>query len=104
MRSLKTLTIGGAVLKISKKIDIDTLVLILEGELAGPWVEEVERTWKGEDAGKRFSRSKFDLSGLTFVSREGRRLLQQLFADGVELVSSDLLTRSIVDEISRKRG
>jgi uncharacterized membrane-anchored protein len=43
-----------------------------------------------------------DLSGVTFVSEEGKQLLEQICASGVEIVSSDLLTRALADELSHK--
>jgi len=89
-------------LKISTDIQAETLVFILEGSLAGPWVQELDSTWQRAACGKGFCRTRLDLSGLTFVSQEGKELLERLYAGGVELVSSDVLTKSIANEISRK--
>jgi len=91
-------------LKISTDVQAGTVVLVLEGSLSGPWVQEVEHTWETTVGDQGFGRTRLDLSGLTFVSSEGKKLLEKLVAGGVELISSDVLTKSIVSAISRKRG
>lgn len=90
------------VLKITTDFRVDTLVFTLEGSLAGPWVQEVERAWEMAASGQQFRRTKLDLSGITFVSTEGKELLERLFAKGADLFSSDVLTKSIVDAICLK--
>jgi len=81
-------------LKVSTKIRFDTLVFILEGSLSGLWVQEVDRVVNDQCA-----RVELDLSGVTFVSPEGKRLLERLWANGAGIVSSHLLTKSLVQEI-----
>lgn len=89
-------------LKITTDVQRDSLVLTLEGSLAGPWVQEVERVWQTAASSQPSRRTKFDLSGITYVSTEGKQLLERLLIAGAEIFSSDVLTKSIVDAISRK--
>jgi hypothetical protein len=89
-------------LKITTDIQADALVFFLEGSLSGPWVREVERTWQKALDDQSLPRIRLELSGLTFVSGEGEELLTRLFAAGVQLTSSDVLTKSIVDAIYGK--
>jgi hypothetical protein len=89
-------------LKISTKMHGDTLTLVLEGSLDGPWVKEVEVAWQSAGADHGHRKVKVDLTEVTFVSQAGRRLLEQLCVGETEIVSSDLLTKSLVDEISGK--
>src|SRR5262249_39998699 len=86
-------------LKVSTKIRFDTLVFILEGSLSGLWVEEVDRVCCMAVGNDQCARVEIDLSDVTFVSPEGKRLLERLCASGAGIVSSTLLTKSLVDEI-----
>ena len=86
-------------LKVSTKIRFDTLVFILEGSLSGLWVEEVDRVCRMAVVNDQCARVEVDLSNVTFVSPEGKQLIERLFANGAGIDSSALLTRSLVDEI-----
>ena len=89
-------------LKISTEKSGEDVKLVLEGSLSGPWVAEVEGVWRRTSTDRKFRRAKVDLSGVTFVSEEGKQLLEQICASGVEIVSSDLLTRALADDLSHK--
>jgi hypothetical protein len=80
-------------LKISTEKSGEDIKLVLEGSLSGPWVAEVERVWRRTNTDRKFRRVKVDLSEVTFVSDEGKRLLEQICASGVEIASSDLLEK-----------
>jgi len=86
-------------LKVSTKIRFDTLVFMLEGSLSGLWVEVVDRVCRMAVVNDQRARVEVDLSGVTFVSPEGKQLLERLCASGAGIVSSALLTKSLVDEI-----
>ena len=86
-------------LRVSTKIRFDTLVFILEGSLSGLWVQEVDRVCRVAIVNDQCARVELDLSGVTFVSPEGKQLLEKLWANGAGIVSSDLLTKSLVEEI-----
>ena len=86
-------------LRVSTKIRFDTLVLILEGSLSGLWVQEVDRVCRLAVVNDQCARVELDLSGVTFVSPEGKQLLERLWANGAGIVSSDLLTKPLVEEI-----
>ena len=71
-------------LRISQNKNADGCVgLRLEGELTGPWVTEVGRVCSGIVKGEQplF----IDLKEVSFVDREGVRLLANLLAQPVEL-------------------
>jgi len=86
-------------LRVSTKIRIDTVVFILEGSLSGQWVQEVDRVCRLAVVNDQCARVELDLSGVTFVSPEGKQLLERLWANGAGIVSSDLLTKPLVEEI-----
>lgn len=58
-------------------------VLQLEGQLIGPWVDELRRTCDRLLDGRAVT---LDLSGVSFVERRGVELLRALGARGVPLL------------------
>jgi len=86
-------------LKITTQEDPGTITLQLEGKLAGPWVFELERCWhltKDMGAGKKFT---VDLTGVTFIDPAGKNLLASIHRDGATFTATDLMTKSIIEEI-----
>ena len=87
-------------LKITIDRNRDPLTFKLEGRIAGEWVDELEQAWLEEvDVGKRI---KIDLSGVTFVDEDGKKLLGRMFDGGSNLYATDCMNRSIIEEIKRK--
>ncbi|MBX3308390.1 MAG: hypothetical protein KF751_20270 [Nitrospira sp.] len=74
--------------------------LVLEGRLAGPWVEEL-RTYCRQVLGTQQRCTMIDLTGVTFVDAEGKTLLAQLWQQGVELQASGCLIRCLVEDITK---
>jgi anti-anti-sigma regulatory factor len=76
--------------------------LIVEGRLAGPWVEELRtycrHTFDNHDNQQRCMQ--IDLTGVTFIDADGKLLLTQLWQQGMELRASGCLTRCLVEEIT----
>ncbi len=72
----------------------------LEGRLAGPWVDELDRCWSGV-AGTQQSPVLVDLSGVTFIDPEGKALLAKMWQQGAKFHAVGCLTRCIVDEIAK---
>ncbi len=89
-------------LKITSQLDPvrEDLALVLEGRLAGPWVEEL-RTYCRRVLGTQQRCTMIDLTGVTFVDAEGKTLLAQLWQQGVELRASGCLTRCLVEDITK---
>lgn len=87
-------------LKITTQPGTKLTKLVLEGRLAGPWVEELERSWR-EVAGAQQSPVAVDLSGVTFIDPEGKALLSKMWQRGAKLHASGCLTRCIVEEIMK---
>ena len=71
----------------------------LEGRLTGPWVEELERVWRSSLAEPANGCISVNLTDVTFVGEEGKKLLEQMYGEGAKLKTSRCGTRSIVDEI-----
>ena len=74
--------------------------LVIEGRLAGPWVEEL-RTYCRRTFENQQRCTRIDLTGVTFIDAEGKLLLTQLWQQGVELRASGCLTRCLVEDITK---
>jgi hypothetical protein len=89
-------------LKITNRSDGATTIFDLEGNLAGPWVDELEHCWHraiSDDGAVRVV-----LKTVTFIDAEGRRLLTEMHRQGTELVAHGCMTKAIVEEIKVGRG
>jgi len=83
-------------LKITTRREAGALVFQLEGKLAGPWVQELERCWRSAPGTQQ---SCVDLSSVTFIDADGEALLGQMHREGAELVASGCLNQCIVEGI-----
>jgi anti-anti-sigma regulatory factor len=88
-------------LKVTIDKDSSLITFKLEGRLAGEWVDELERAWLAEADRSKLVR--VDLTGVTFVGSEGKKLLGRMFERGSNLYATDCMNRSIIDEITGKR-
>jgi anti-anti-sigma regulatory factor len=89
-------------LKITQHRDAaaESVSFMLEGRLAGPWVEELNACWHQMVANQQ-SRAVVDLTGVTFVDAEGKALLARMSQQGAQLHAVGCLTRCIVEEITK---
>jgi anti-anti-sigma regulatory factor len=89
-------------LKITVNEGIEARTVLLEGMLAGPWVDELEHTWLAL-IGKHFEHPVVvDLAGVTFVDAEGKKVLGWIYEEGADLRGSDVMNKSIIEEIKQK--
>ena len=89
-------------LKITGQQDaaLQGVSLVIEGRLAGPWVEEL-RTYCRVVSENQQRCTRIDLTGVTFIDADGKALLAQLWKQGVELRASGCLTRCVIEEITQ---
>jgi hypothetical protein len=85
-------------LKITIEKGARSTTLRVEGRLTGPWVNELERAWHGLAADHDGGVS-VDLTDVTFVGEEGKRLLEEMYGDGAKLKATGCATRRLVEEI-----
>ncbi len=71
----------------------------VEGRLTGPWVAELERTWRAVTSDPTDGRVSVDLTDVTFVGEEGKKLLEAMYGEGAKLKASGCVTRRLVEEI-----
>lgn len=88
-------------LKITQRQDASprSLVLVLEGRLAGLWVEELDAYCRKMSENDHHC-AVLDLTGVTFIDADGKSLLSRLWNRGAELRASGCLTRCVIEEIT----
>jgi anti-anti-sigma regulatory factor len=88
-------------LKITLEKNSRSTTLRVEGRLTGPWVDELERAWRAVTPDPSDGRVSVDLTDVTFVGEEGKRLLEAMYAEGARLKASGCVTRRLVEEIGQ---
>jgi anti-anti-sigma regulatory factor len=86
-------------LKITVEKNSRSTVLRVEGRLTGPWVDELERTWRSVTSGPADGLVSVDLTDVTFVGEQGKQLLETMYGEGAKLKACGCVTRRLVDEI-----
>jgi ABC-type transporter Mla MlaB component len=76
------------------------LVLTLEGNLTGPWVDELNTCWHTVAAAAPGARLRVDLSSVCRVDSEGRELLSAMHRSGARLVARGCVMPVLVREIA----
>ena len=85
-------------LRITTQIDLDATHFLVEGKLAGPCVNELERCWRTISR-KSTAPIFVDLSSVTFIDPTGKRLLAVMHAHGTRLTATGLLGNCVIKEI-----
>lgn len=88
-------------LKITTERNARSITLRVEGRLTGPWVSELERAWRAIITDPADGRVAVDLTDVTLVGEEGKRLLEVMYGEGVKLKASGCVTRRLVEEIGQ---
>jgi hypothetical protein len=74
--------------------------LLVEGTLSDGWVDALETSWLEARAnGKSLC---VDLSGVTYIDDKGRDLLARIIRGGAELHTPGIMTREVVEEITKE--
>ncbi len=72
----------------------------LEGKLAGDWVKELERCWKGRPSPAGVP-LQLHLKTVSYIDAAGKQLLAEMHGRGVEIIGCGCMTKAVVDEITR---
>lgn len=89
-------------LRISVERQADTLSLVLEGRLVGPWVDELRRV--SRELSVNGASVTVDLCGLTAMDAKGQDLLDELRQAGATLRCSDVMNQYLVEQMARPAG
>jgi ABC-type transporter Mla MlaB component len=85
-------------LKITARIDASKTILELEGQLAGPWVPELENLWR--KAVNSAQSVTIMVCGVTFMDDNGKALLTEMHRHGAELLAEGCMNKAIVQQIT----
>jgi hypothetical protein len=91
-------------LRIGYAQDDGHCAIVLEGSVAGEWVSLLDRTWRSIADDTPPARIKVVLTDVSFIDRDGERLLERMWREGVELEASGCMNRHVIDRIRAQRG
>lgn len=86
-------------LKITTQQETESITLVVEGRLAGPWVQELQDCWRSI-AEERKRGAVVNFTGVTFVDHSGQALLCRLWQEGAELKAAGCLNNCLVTQIT----
>jgi hypothetical protein len=89
------------VLRITIQKSKREVTMKLEGRVAGPWVEELHRTWISLAPSLRPNHLRVDLCEVTFVDAKGNQVLTDIRKAGAAFLADTAMTKSLVAEIER---
>jgi len=76
--------------------------LAVEGTLSDTCVEVLETSWLEAQSQLNGAPVRIDLSGVTYIDDKGRDLLARIIRGGAELRTAGIMTRTVVEEITRE--
>ena len=88
-------------LRITNTTRPEGVMIVLEGRLAGPWVDELARCWKALTATEDAGSVCVQLDAVTFIDAAGKELLRTMHEEGAALAASGCMTRAILEEIRK---
>src|SRR6266404_5051433 len=62
----------------------------LEGRLVQPWIAELKSNWAKTETARRERKCVVDLTGVTFIDKDGEEVLAELCKQGAELVATGI--------------
>jgi hypothetical protein len=75
----------------------------VEGRLVQPWVSELKSTWTRTRTARRERKCVVNLTGVTFIDKDGEKVLAELSRQGAELIATGCYTGHVVHNIERKQ-
>ena len=86
-------------IRISKNYKGSKRRLLVEGTLAGDWVEVLEKSWLEAQTSRNGEPMRIDLSGVTWIDDKGSELLKRMLQDGTELRATGIMTKAVIEEL-----
>jgi hypothetical protein len=80
---------------------VDQPVLALEGCVCGPWVDELETSWRDAVSRSTTGRVHIDLRSVCHVDARGRVLMKAMHNAGAEFITSGIELPEVVRELAR---
>lgn len=86
-------------LRITIQKSKQEVTIKLEGRIAGPWVEELHRTWTSLAPSLEPNHLRVDLREVTFVDGKGKQVLTDIRKGGAAFLADTAMTKSLVEEL-----
>ena len=87
-------------LKITRRSEGGTVVIEVEGKLAGPWVKELDQCWRSANTPETRP-VRVDLTAVSFIDEAGEELLRTMHREHVELKARGCFITCIINGIRR---
>jgi anti-anti-sigma regulatory factor len=71
---------------------------ILQGRLAGVWVDEMRTSWKKKPRRQNATPCVVDLSDVTFIDQRGERLLRAMSKRGAHFIATGIYIKYLIQE------
>jgi anti-anti-sigma regulatory factor len=96
-------------LRITLDETLDQLTIRLEGRIAGPWAEELGRTWSEAAARLGSKQLCIDLCGTTYADQSGKQVLSSIYFQAGAVFLADtpwtqFLAHEVVNSAQRLDG
>jgi hypothetical protein len=89
-------------LRISITQTAEKVAINLEGRVAGPWVDELQRAWAEVAASVGKRTVAIDLRNTTYADPKGIEVLQGIYAKAAaELITGSPWTKYLAEEVTR---
>jgi outer membrane protein TolC len=75
---------------------------ILEGRLTEPWVRELRTSWKRNHRTAKERACIVDLNEITFVDKNGERLLRAMVREGAQCIARGIYTKHILENLTTR--
>ena len=90
-------------LRITTNESDNAMEIKLEGRIAGPWAEELDRVWVETAPRLGSRRLTVNLSNVIYADAAGKRVLREIVAQvDAELVTSNLWAHYLAEEVAGK--
>src|SRR6267143_3663339 len=76
----------------------------LEGRLVEPWISELKSTWTRTENARRERKCVVDLTGVTFIDKNGEKVLAELSKGGAELIATGCYTSHVIQSLEWKKS
>jgi anti-anti-sigma regulatory factor len=89
-------------LKVTVHESESAVKVVLEGRVAGPWVEELNRAWLEVVPQLGSRKVEVDLRNVIYADAAGKRVLRSIFSQsGAKLAASSLEIQDLAEEVER---
>jgi hypothetical protein len=76
--------------------------MVIEGTLVEPWLAELRTAWRATNADLMDRKLVLDLQNVTSIGEDGESALSELIDEGARFSSGGVLTKYLLQQLSRR--